>query len=166
MEWIWNKLHPSKIRDQSSMHLLEIIGPITYPWPDLNYLWPQMGFQAVIKLQRPRLWHSPSKFSKDSLANISQSIDGIHSVDKVVCTQYNRIWRWSTKRSIPTTNDLKDMSGHLFGYNLGIYKTWEIYVNTLRPEQKWSPCPSCQIRKIAGCACAGNAGNVFPATAG
>ena len=24
---------------------------------------------------------------------------------------------------------------------------------------------SCQIRKIAGCACAGNAGNVFPATA-
>ena len=25
-------------------------------------------------------------------------------------------------------------------------------------------CASCQIRKIAGCACAGNAGNVFPAT--
>ena len=25
---------------------------------------------------------------------------------------------------------------------------------------------SCQIHKIAGCACAGNAGNVFPATAG
>ena len=25
---------------------------------------------------------------------------------------------------------------------------------------------SCQIRKIAGCACTGNAGNVFPATAG
>ena len=25
---------------------------------------------------------------------------------------------------------------------------------------------SCQIRKIEGCACAGNAGNVFPATAG
>ena len=25
---------------------------------------------------------------------------------------------------------------------------------------------SCQIRKIAGCSCAGNAGNVFPATAG
>ena len=25
---------------------------------------------------------------------------------------------------------------------------------------------SCQIRKIAGCACAGNAGNVFPATTG
>ena len=25
---------------------------------------------------------------------------------------------------------------------------------------------SCQIRKIAGCACVGNAGNVFPATAG
>ena len=34
-----------------------------------------------------------------------------------------------------------------------------------------SECPlnawaSCQIRKIAGCACAGNTGNVFPATAG
>ena len=28
------------------------------------------------------------------------------------------------------------------------------------------PWASCQIRKIAGCACAGNAGNVFPATAG
>ena len=26
------------------------------------------------------------------------------------------------------------------------------------------PWASCQIRKIAGCACAGNAGNVFPAT--
>ena len=25
---------------------------------------------------------------------------------------------------------------------------------------------SCRIRKIAGCACAGNAGNVFPTTAG
>ena len=29
-----------------------------------------------------------------------------------------------------------------------------------------SPWASCQIRKIAGCACAGNAGNVFPATSG
>ena len=28
------------------------------------------------------------------------------------------------------------------------------------------PWACCQIRKIAGCACAGNAGNVFPATAG
>ena len=25
-----------------------------------------------------------------------------------------------------------------------------------------TPCASCQIRKIAGCACAGNAGNIFP----
>ena len=29
-----------------------------------------------------------------------------------------------------------------------------------------SPWVSCQIRKIAGCACAGNAGNVFPASVG
>ena len=28
------------------------------------------------------------------------------------------------------------------------------------------PWASCQIRKIADCACAGNAGNVFPATVG
>ena len=28
------------------------------------------------------------------------------------------------------------------------------------------PWASCQIRKVAACACAGNAGNVFPATAG
>ena len=35
--------------------------------------------------------------------------------------------------------------------------TLKVYVLT-------SPWTSCQIRKIAGCACAGNAGNVFPAT--
>ena len=29
-----------------------------------------------------------------------------------------------------------------------------------------APWASCQIRKTAGCACAGNAGNVFPASAG
>ena len=28
------------------------------------------------------------------------------------------------------------------------------------------PWASCQMREITGCACAGNAGNVFPATAG
>ena len=31
--------------------------------------------------------------------------------------------------------------------------------NDSRPSRAWA---SCQIRKIAGCACAGNAGNVFP----
>ena len=37
--------------------------------------------------------------------------------------------------------------------------TWELF-------HKKCPWASCQIRKIAGCACAGNAGNVFPAIAG
>ena len=36
-------------------------------------------------------------------------------------------------------------------------------MRTLGPCYTWA---SCQIRKIAGCACAGNAGNVFPADAG
>ena len=35
--------------------------------------------------------------------------------------------------------------------------------SVLHFRQAWA---SCQIRKIAGCACAGNAGNVFPATVG
>ena len=37
------------------------------------------------------------------------------------------------------------------------------HTNFQGPVVLWA---SCQIRKIAGCACAGNAGNVFPATAG
>ena len=40
-----------------------------------------------------------------------------------------------------------------------IYRYIYIFGGTL-------PWASCQIRKIAGCACAGNAENVFPATAG
>ena len=39
-------------------------------------------------------------------------------------------------------------------------------VHTTKRTQRFSPWESCQIRKIAGCACAGNAGNVFPATVG
>ena len=35
-----------------------------------------------------------------------------------------------------------------------------------RGHMRIGPWASYQIRKIAGCACAGNAGNVFPATAG
>ena len=36
----------------------------------------------------------------------------------------------------------------------------------IQPLHFFFPWASCQIRKIAGCACAGNAGNVFPASAG
>ena len=42
-------------------------------------------------------------------------------------------------------------------------------VNGIQLFQPWNDAVlwvSCQIRNIAGCACAGNAGNVFPATVG
>ena len=45
-------------------------------------------------------------------------------------------------------------------YSLGSIKphSWE-QTSTKCADSPWA---SCQIRKIAGCACAGNAGNVFP----
>ena len=38
-----------------------------------------------------------------------------------------------------------------------------VFAATLTHDGTWT---SCQIRKSAGCACVGNAGNIFPATAG
>ena len=40
------------------------------------------------------------------------------------------------------------------------------YVKNPNDHGNHCSCVSCQIRKIAGCACAGNAGNVFPTIAG
>ena len=45
------------------------------------------------------------------------------------------------------------------------YKGWW-GIQYIPCSMQFIPWVSCQIRKIAGCACAGNAGNVFPATAG
>ena len=49
---------------------------------------------------------------------------------------------------------------NLFGY-IDIIATPQ--VATSRVYYSWA---SCQMHKIAGCACAGDAGNVFPGTAG
>ena len=44
---------------------------------------------------------------------------------------------------------------------------WLMTVNTPRPYiRKANPWAPCQIHKIAGCACAGNAGNIFPVISG
>ena len=55
-----------------------------------------------------------------------------------------------------------------------ITSNWTVFLSTaVRANEKQTrklcisgPWASYQIRKIAGCACAGNAGNVFLATAG
>ena len=48
-----------------------------------------------------------------------------------------------------------------------IFNCWTIVSTQIRIKiytRKWHAMGLLQIRKIAGCACAGNAGNVFPAT--
>ena len=56
--------------------------------------------------------------------------------------------------------DLRDIFTHIVhGHTLALWKSY-----TIAPlPVKWSrrSWASCQIRKITGCACAGNAGNVF-----
>ena len=47
-----------------------------------------------------------------------------------------------------------------FGYPWGVLSWYDLQTLDIK---SWV---SCQIRKTAGCACVGNAGNVFPATAG
>ena len=67
------------------------------------------------------------------------------------------IYIWFVNSISPWINAISDLkfhhSGHKKFYGANIATT--IY-----------PWASCQIPKIAGCACAGYAGNVFPATAG
>ena len=48
-------------------------------------------------------------------------------------------------------------------YNTMYHMTVQCYSTKTLTRNPWA---SCQIRKIAGCACAGNAGNVFPGTVG
>ena len=47
----------------------------------------------------------------------------------------------------------------IFSYTVGCCETAVWYITILHTALQWA---SYQIRKIAGCACAGNAGNVFP----
>ena len=60
---------------------------------------------------------------------------------------------WSLKLNKNDISDLlneQDISKHFYYIDDGCITSWA----------------SCQIRKIAGCACGGNAGNVFPPTTG
>ena len=55
------------------------------------------------------------------------------------------------------------------GCNIFLYMNWNTDTTCQKwPYMTWMPIPwaSCQIRKIVGCACAGNAGNVLPDTHG
>ena len=51
---------------------------------------------------------------------------------------------------------------HYHNPKISEFKTSQILISELAMCSEMSPWASCQIWKIAGCACAGNAGNVFP----
>ena len=49
----------------------------------------------------------------------------------------------------------------IIGFETGaVWDLWDLYIT--RYPERFAQWASYQIRKIAGCACAGNAGNVFP----
>ena len=85
-------------------------------------------------------------------------------------TEMKRSWRWLPCPSMATLNSSFNVPADDQGSH-----PHDLSVSEQRPEKshpKYANClillasswASYQIRKIAGCACAGNAGNVFPAT--
>ena len=66
-------------------------------------------------------------------------------------------------RKTAIKSQIRQQSYHLIG---GITLVCVIAWHRTCIKPLLSQWASCQIRKFAGCACAGNAGNVFPATAG
>ena len=78
----------------------------------------------------------------------------------LVCCQYNDLWH----RTIILYLQLqyvKTVTHHSYSNNTDACK---VVASMCYAKSVLVPLASCQIRKIAGCACAGNFGSFFPAT--
>ena len=129
------------------------------------WLWFQMHQNLGIEVQNVQIHITMEWIPKYSVGSKSTLIQEM-------------AWYCQKKKSITWTDVDPDLYHQLQLW----FREWELLyfdkkslqsvpkvrmVNSHHQFRQWltEPWASCQIRKIAGCACGGNVGNVFPATA-
>ena len=150
-------------------------------------VWTERTSVLLIYLQCHDFCHNVVMTYKPSSRQKNPIMRGIHrsQMDSLIKGRsfgaliFSAVLTW--RSSWTTIRNINDLRRHLaqssdvivlstFGYTLLYYGYLTSVETTLDASQSHAEplfdMGPCQIRNIAGCACAGNAGNVFPSTAG